>query len=148
MKIKCKRLSPEAKLPTRGSVQAAGWDLYVTDYEELPGNLIKYYTGLSIEIPKGYVGLIFPRSSIFKLPLALSNAVGVIDSDYRGEIKFFFRQLPVNPKAMSMFEPTRYKPGERAGQLVVVKHEELEFEEVETLSDTNRGTAGFGSTGT
>lgn len=146
MKIRYRLLSENAKVPTRGSTEAAGWDLYVTDYEELPGNLIRYSTGLSIEIPRGYVGLIFPRSSIFKLPLALSNAVGVIDSDYRGEIKFVFRRLP--KELNNLFDPDRYKIGERAGQLVVVKHEELEFEEAQSLSETDRGGAGFGSTGT
>jgi dUTP pyrophosphatase len=100
------------------------------------GPHITYHTGLAIEIPKGYVGLLFPRSSIYKTSQALTNSVGVIDSGYRGEIMMKFTR-GIN----------HYCIGDRIGQIMILPYPQIEFEEVEKLSETNRGSGGFGSTG-
>ena len=97
-------------------------------------------TGIAVEIPPGYFGAIFPRSSIRNTPLILSNCVGVIDSGYRGEIVFSFRWV-------NTADGAQYKPGDRIGQLVILPLPEVEFEEVLVLSNSQRGTGGFGSTG-
>lgn len=133
MKIKIKKLTADAIIPRHETPGAAGVDLYVTDYVE-KNYYTEYHTGLAVEIPEGYVGLLFPRSSISKQPGALlANSVGVIDSDYRGEIRCRFRNA-------------KYLIGERMAQLVVVPYSQIEFEEVFDLSETDRGEGGFGST--
>ncbi len=137
--LKVKRLHPDAKLPRYGSDGAAGMDLTATGFT-LEDNIVTYSTGLSVEIPEGYVGLLFPRSSIKNLPLTLANSVGVIDSDYRGEIKVSFRIIPETSG-----DP--YSPGDRICQLVLLKNPFISIEEVDELSDTTRGSGGFGSTG-
>ena len=101
-------------------------------------SVVTYDTGLSIEIPEGYVGLLFPRSSVVKTSLVLSNSVGVIDSGYRGPIMFKYRY----PK-----EGMVYDIGDRVGQILIIPYPNIEFEEVEELSNTERGTGGYGSTG-
>lgn len=98
-----------------------------------------YGTGLAFEIPLGHVGLIFPRSSIYKTGMTLSNCVGVIDSDYRGEVKFVFTARNSN-------EPI-YDIGDRVGQLVIMELPNITIIEETELNDTERGTGGFGSTG-
>jgi len=100
--------------------------------------MIEYGTGIAVEIPPGHVGLIFPRSSIFHTGLILTNSVGVIDSGYRGEIKAVF-------KAPGHYDI--YRIGERIGQLVIVPIPDVEYEEADELSETERGTGGYGSTG-
>lgn len=100
---------------------------------------VEYGTDISIEIPPGYVGLIYPRSSISNTPFSLCNSVGVIDSGYRGEITFRFRQTS------SLGKP--YKPGDRVGQLIIVPYPKIELVEVTELSNSDRGTGGYGSTG-
>jgi len=104
-------------------------------------DLVVYGTGIAVEIPKGYVGLLFPRSSIKDKDLVLANSVGVIDSGYRGEIKFAFKETRANPSI--------YFIGDRVGQLVVVPISNVVLQQVsfEELSDTSRGICGFGSTG-
>ena len=99
---------------------------------------IEYDTGLSLEIPEGFVGLIFPRSSISNTGLILANAVGVIDSSYRGSIKCRFKAIP---------NTTIYNVGERIAQLLILPYPQINFEEVEELSTTDRGLDGFGSSG-
>jgi dUTP pyrophosphatase len=99
---------------------------------------MEYGTGLAVEIPEGHVGLLFPRSSISNSGLILTNSVGVIDSGYRGEIKFRFKHIP---------DTAYYKPGDRIGQLIVMPYPEIDFQEVEELSSTERGEGGFGSSG-
>jgi dUTPase len=106
------------------------------------GDLVKYNTGMALEIPPGYFGLACARSSICKMPLTLANSVGIIDADYRGEMNFFYRILDA-----IAIEDHAYKVGERCGQLLILKHETLEFEEASELGDTQRGTGGYGSTG-
>jgi len=137
MQVKIKKLNDAATIPTRGTEHSAGMDLTAISKEWNKDNsLVTFGTGLSIEIPEGYVGLIFPRSSISKTTLNLSNSVGVIDSGYRGEIMFKFRYLE---------EGSVYEIGDRVGQLLILPYPTIEFEEGE-LSNTERGEGGFGST--
>lgn len=138
MKIKFKKMRENAQAPFRGSDGAAGYDLFASCAEQSFGK-IKYLTGVAVEIPKGYVGLVFPRSSVYRKDLRLSNSVGVIDPDYRGEISAVFD--------VKEAEGDIYAIGERCCQLVIVPCLEVEFEEAESLSETERGSNGYGSTG-
>lgn len=143
MQVAFKRLSPDAKLPQYAQPGDAGLDLMAIDDGEehtFAGAVlyIEYRTGLAVEIPENFVGLIFPRSSISNKSLSLANAVGVIDSGYRGEIKFRF--YPSTGW-------THYKKFERIGQLVILPYPTIQPIEVDTLSDTSRGSGGYGSTG-
>ena len=138
MKVKIKKLDERATIPIYAKHGDAGMDLHAIRFQkDSDGNYV-YYTGLSLEIPDGYVGLLFPRSSISKTSHFLRNSVGVIDSGYRGEIMFKFG-YGSNIKT--------YMVGERVGQLIIMPHPQVEFEEVDDLSDTERGEDGFGSTG-
>jgi dUTP pyrophosphatase len=141
LKVSIKKLVDHAFLPQRGSLDAAGFDLVAIDlYKNHDYKFVEYGTGLSVEIPKGYVGLIFPRSSISKTPHTLANSVGVIDSDYRGEIKLRMRYDENR-------EDMEYGFGDRVGQLIIIPYPQVEFEVVQELSNTERGDGGFGSTG-
>lgn len=149
MKVKIKKLVENAVIPSYSKEGDAGMDLTAIDYKFEDGNDV-YSTGLSIEIPKGYVGLIFPRSSNSKTDQYLTNHVGVIDSGYRGEILLKFRNLTtyINPKIINNFKPLYiYKTGDRIAQLIIIPYPQIEFEEVQELSETERGTGGYGSTG-
>lgn len=141
MKVKIKKLSKEAVIPRYAKRWDAGMDLVATKILSNEIDEIEYGTGLSIEIPEGYVGLIFPRSSIKKYDLFLSNSIGVIDSGYRGEMKFTFKKS--NPGMYG----EEYKIGDRIGQLIILPYPQIEFEEVDELSFSERGKDGFGSTG-
>ena len=140
MEIKFKKLTEKAVMPTKAHATDAGFDLTATrkNIDEM-GNIV-YGTGIAVEIPEGYVGLAFPRSSIANKSLMLSNSVGVIDSGYRGEIMAKFKHL-INPK------PTQYNVGERIAQLIIMPIPAVEFVEVAELDDSDRGTGGYGSTG-
>jgi dUTP pyrophosphatase len=142
MKVKIKKLVSEAVIPKYAKPGDAGLDLTATSLQLNPGiEQVTYGTGLAVEIPEGYVGLIFPRSSISKMSLDLSNSVGVIDSSYRGEIMFKFNlRLETNDSYV-------YKVGDRIGQLIIIPYPSIELEEADELSDTDRGTGGFGSSG-
>lgn len=144
MVVRFKKLSDKAKIPVRAHETDAGYDLssssITTEVGEDAKLVIVYHTDIAVEIPKGYVGLIFPRSSIFKKSLTLTNSVGVIDSGYRGELICKF-------KTNTDVVPSVYKEGERFAQLVIVPYLAVEFEEAEELSEADRGTNGFGSTG-
>lgn len=147
MKVKIKKLDPRAVIPTYAKPGDAGLDLTAISksFEQLDAGsrMLTYGTGLAIEIPEGHVGLIFPRSSISKTSLDLANSVGVIDSGYRGEIKFKFR-------IDSGSRPTKsstYNEGDRIGQLVIVPYPQIELEEVGQLASSDRGDGGFGSSG-
>lgn len=137
MKVKIKRLHEDAVIPEYALNGDAGLDLTSVSREKIDHEHIKYYTGISIEIPKGYVGLIFPRSSCYKKRQILSNCVGVIDSGYRGEITLVMKG---NPLSM-------YKAVERLAQLIIMPYPYIEFEEVDELSESERGDDGYGSTG-
>lgn len=145
MNVKIKKLHPDAVIPSYSKDGDAGMDLTavsVTGDEK--GNII-YNTGIAIEIPKGYVGLIFPRSSISNYRLGLTNSVGVIDSGYRGELIFKFKPVLSTPFAEEL--KTIYDVKERVGQIIILPYPQIEFEEVEELSETERGTGGYGSSG-
>lgn len=150
MNIKIKRLNSGAKIPVKAHTTDAGFDLYATDVLiDDDGNFV-YKTGIAIELPKGYVGLIFPRSSICKTDLSLSNAVGVIDSGYRGEITAKFKVANKVANVYGVVHPTTpkaYHIEDRIVQLIILPYPEIEFEEVEELSDSDRGKNGYGSTG-
>lgn len=148
MDIKIKKLVENAVIPKYAHSTDAGLDLNATsiEYDEY-GNIV-YHTGLAFEIPKGYVGLIFPRSSISKYDLRLTNCVGVIDSGYRGEIMFKYE-----PKIVQIKDSTKkiigeiYQIGDRIGQLIIMPYPSIELVEVDELSDSDRGNGGFGSSG-
>ena len=142
MKVRFKKLVPEAVAPYQATDGSAGWDLTATSMELIQGKKAIYGTGLSVEIPKGYVGLLFPRSSIHNKTLRLSNSVGVIDSDYRGEVKAVFDRLSDWPYAWEI-----YQPGDRICQLIILPVPTIEWEESEELTNTQRGEGGYGSTG-
>lgn len=144
MKVKIKKLHPDAIIPTYAKVGDAGMDLTAVNEQIDEYQNICYNTGLAIEIPKGFVGLLFPRSSNSKKDLLLSNSVGVIDSGYRGEIKMKFHHLK-SPYMGIKFKS--YKKGDRIGQLIIIPYPQIEFEEVSELSETERGAGGYGSTG-
>jgi dUTP pyrophosphatase len=139
LEVKIKRMHPEAIIPKYAKQGDAGMDLTATEvkvHKEL--GFVTYNTGIAIEIPEGYVGLIYPRSSIYKTGLQLSNCVGVIDSGYRGEIQFKF--YLANTKQL-------YLKGDRIGQIIITPHPYVSFKEVKELSKSDRGTGGYGSTG-
>lgn len=142
--IKCKKLKENALLPTYGTAYSAGADLYACLEQEVviePGQTLLIPTGISMEIPTGYAGLIYARSGLStKKGLAPANKVGVIDSDYRGEIK-----VPLYNQSR---ESQTIEPGERIAQLVVTPFLTAVFEEIDVLEETQRGEGGFGSTGT
>ena len=138
MILKIKKLNKYAKTPTRAHESDAGLDLYA-DWRMKRDGLLVYGTGIAIEIPEGFVGLLCQRSSVYKTDLMLSNAVGIIDAGYRGEIVFKFRPTKSNPKI--------YEVGDRIGQLVIVRMHQLSPEIVDELPPSDRGTGGYGSTG-
>lgn len=138
LQIKFKKLNSNAVIPTQGTNGAAGFDLTAVSIEKNE-TMFKYDTGIAVEIPPGYVGLVFPRSSVCKTGLSLANSVGVIDSDFRGSISLVFY------KNTQCIVP--YWPGDRIGQLVIMPIPEVEFVEAEELSETERGEGGYGSTG-
>lgn len=137
MKIKIKKISEKSVIPSYSKEGDAGMDLTITSMEAIDSEHIKYGFGIAIEIPIGHVGFVFPRSSCYKQRQILSNAVGVIDSGYRGEIS----------AVMIGTSTHSYKIGERAAQLIIMPYPKVEFEEVVDLSDTQRGVSGYGSTG-
>lgn len=144
MKVNIKKLYNDAVIPTRGSKQAAGYDLYAHIPKgsiTIPvGETKKINTGIAIEIPEGYVGLIFPRSgAATNRGLRLANCVGVIDSDYRGEL--LVALYNDSDKAQAIHAQ------DRIAQLVIMPNLSVEFEEVDSLEETERGAGGFGSTG-
>ena len=164
LKVKIKKLSKNSVLPSYSKDGDAGMDLVATSkYYDDNGNIV-YGTGLAFEIPKGYVGLLFPRSSNAKKDLLLSNSVGVLDSGYRGEVMFKFKSSESiwdwdYSKESSgfytaedkyndySFPLNHYKVSERIGQIIILPYPQIEFEEVEELSETERGNGGYGSTG-
>ena len=141
LKVKIKKLRSNAIIPKYSNPGDAGMDLTVTSILSDNSDEITYTFGLSMEIPEGYVGLIFPRSSIKRTHLSLSNSVGVIDSGYRGEIMACFRKT-------HNFDPIlKYVIGDRAAQIIIVPYPQVLFEEQSELSDSVRGEKGYGSTG-
>ena len=140
MQVKIKKLNENAVIPTYAKNGDAGMDLVATRIISNTTFDVSYGTDLAMEIPKGFVGLVFPRSSIRKYELALSNSVGVIDSGYRGELQATFKKT-------NGLDSLAYKVGDRIAQIMIIPHPPIEFDEVDELSDTERGDGGFGSTG-
>lgn len=137
-----KKLSQNAKLPTKGSAFAAGMDLYSLSSGEIkPNETVKVQTGIAIAVPAGYMGLIFARSGLAtKQGLRPANCVGVVDSDYRGEVIVALHN--------DSSETRTFDAGERIAQLVITPFLSVDLNEVDELEKTERGEGGFGSTGT
>ena len=143
MEVKIRKLCEKAVVPTYGSEYSAGADLYACEENTVtiaPHETILIRTGLSVEIPEGFGGFIYARSGLAtKKGLAPANKVGVIDADYRGEVMVALHNHSEVPQTV--------EPGERVAQLVIAPFLKAEFTVAEELSDTVRGTGGFGSTG-
>lgn len=159
MKVRVKKLDEKAVIPAYAKEGDAGLDLtavritkeaYSYNPEGLsdedrfwgignPETITIYHTGLAFEIPMGYVGLLIPRSSVSNRSQILANCVGVLDSGYRGEVLFKFKDTEMNLN--------KYRIGERIGQLLILPYPAIQLEEAKELDDTERGTGGFGSSG-
>ena len=139
MVVKVKKLDPSAVVPKKAHADDAGFDLVAVSAGFENGRWV-CHTGLAFEIPEGYVGLVFPRSSIVKKDMDMANSVGVVDSNYRGEVTARFRLT-------GTLEFPKYAAGERCCQIIIIPYPEVEFEEAEELSNTDRGHGGYGSTG-
>lgn len=140
MKVKIKKLHKNAVIPKYAKSGDAGMDLTAIDIIENTTFQVTYDLGISVEIPEGFVGLVFPRSSIRNKELILSNSVGVIDSGYRGNIQATFIKT-------NGLDSNKYYVNERVAQLLIIPYPQIEFEEVEELSETERGAGGYGSSG-
>jgi|694.fasta_scaffold53812_9 dUTP pyrophosphatase len=138
--VKVKKLDPNAVIPTYSKDGDAGMDLTITNIKENTTFSISYGFGIAMEIPKGYVGLVFPRSSVRNQDLILSNCVGVIDSGYRGELQATFKKT-------QGLDSISYNVGERGAQIVILPYPQIRMVESNELSNTERGEGGFGSTG-
>ena len=145
MKVRIKKLSENAVVPTYGTEYAAGADLYACLEEKIeiaPLETKMVGTGIAMEIPDGYVGLVFARSGLAcKKGIAPAHKVGVIDSDYRGEIKVALHNHNGSGDALAI------ENGERIAQIAIVPYLKAQFEVAESLEETDRGENGFGSTG-
>jgi dUTP diphosphatase len=135
-----KLINEYAQLPTRGSKDAAGLDLYCPFHIKVPADSQKKIPlGIAVEIPKGHMGLLVPRSSMSKTPLRCANSVGIIDADYRGELSIAYENI-------SCSDYTIFR-GDRIAQLIIIPIAIVDVEEAQTLSETERGDGGYGSTG-
>ena len=141
LKVEISLSHPKAQLPLKAHPEDAGADLVAVGFVR-KAHYIEYTTGVNISIPENYVGLIFPRSSISGRGLRLCNGVGVIDPGYTGEIK-----CRMEPSGAAGASYKRYEEGERIAQLVLVPTADYDFKLVDQLTDTERGSDGFGSTG-
>lgn len=140
MKVKIKKVHPNAVKPKYAKENDAGMDLVATSIIENTSFQVTYGLGIALEIPDGMVGLIFPRSSIRNTELMLSNSVGVVDAGYRGELQATFNKL-------NGLDSIAYNVGDRIAQIIIVPHPVVQFVEVDELSESKRGDGGFGSTG-
>ena len=155
MKVNIKKLSENAVIPQYAKPGDAGMDVVATSIN-VTDKYIEYGTGLAFEVPEGYVMLIFPRSSNSKMDLLLANSVGVLDSGYRGELKLRFKRnyrIENKPSEATNNEFTTSSilwgenVGDKVGKIMIIPYPQIEFSEVEELSETQRGSGGFGSTG-
>lgn len=138
--VKFKKLSPDAVTPAYAKDGDAGLDLTAISILSNTTFQAEYGTGIAIEIPRGYVGLVFPRSSVRKYELSLSNCVGVVDSGYRGEIILTFNKR-------NGVSSLKYKVGDRVAQMIIIPYPQIQLIESEELSTTERNTGGHGHTG-
>jgi dUTP pyrophosphatase len=141
--VKVKKLHENAVVPSYSKPGDAGMDLTITSVLSETKTHVTYGFGVAMEIPFGYVGLVFPRSSIRKYDLALTNCVGVIDSGYRGEIQATFKKN----NWLKQDASEKYNVGDRGAQIIILPYPQVFMVESDELSDTERGTGGFGSTG-
>lgn len=142
MQVKFKKMHPDAVIPSYAKPGDFGLDLTAVSIVNKSTHQIMYDTGIAVEIPEGYGGFVFPRSSISKRGLDLSNSTGVIDSQYRGSIRLIFNFTDSYP-----YSEGEYTVGERIGQLIILPYPIIEPVESDSLSETERGEGGFGSTG-
>jgi dUTP pyrophosphatase len=142
MKVHLKKLHEKAVIPKYAKESDAGMDLTATSIIKSDDEQVIYGTGIALEIPEGYVGLVFPRSSIRKTDLIMSNSVGVIDAGYRGEIQVTFNKKYYDDEANVI-----YNIGDRVAQVIILPHPQITFLEVDELSDSERGADGHGSSG-
>jgi dUTP pyrophosphatase len=153
MQVRIKKINPNAVIPKYAKDGDAGMDLVATSIISDTPEQITYGIGIALEIPEGFVGLVFPRSSIRKTGLQLSNSVGVVDSGYRGEIqatfnKVFGSERMYDEMKVKEIQPNEYyKVGDRIAQIMIIPYPPIEFVEADELSNTERGEGGFGSTG-
>lgn len=153
MKVNIKKLVPEAVIPTYAKAGDAGMDLTAISFKKDENGNYVYGTGIAFEIPEGYVGLIFPRSSNAKTDLYLTNHVGVVDSGYRGEVTLKFKPSNATEEYISVGDdyykvrPKAYEVGDRIGQIIIMPYPQIEFIESEELSITERGEGAYGSSG-
>ena len=145
MDVKICKLSENAVIPTYAHPGDAGMDVVATSVN-VTDDYIEYGTGLSFEVPEGYCMLIFPRSSNSKKDLILANSVGILDSTYRGELKLRFKKC-YQPVIYGLVAKTIYDVGDKVGQIMILPYPQINFTEVDFLSETERGDGGFGSTG-
>jgi dUTP pyrophosphatase len=138
--VKVKKLDESAIIPSYSKTGDAGMDLTITSIKENTSFSVSYGFGIAMEIPVGYVGLVFPRSSIRSQDLILSNCVGVIDSGYRGEIQATFKKT-------QGLDSIKYSVGDRGAQILILPYPKIYMTQVPELSDSERGAGGFGSTG-
>ncbi len=151
MKLKVKKLHPDAQLPKRAKVGDAGYDIIALNdgvWDKTNSIFIQYETGLAIEPEIGYHVEIFPRSSISRTDLILANCIGLVDNGYRGELLIRFKPTSIPETKEDWHNGMMlYKKGDKIAQLVIRKTTEAEIEEVLELSETDRGSGGFGSSG-
>lgn len=138
--VKIRKVHPDAVLPERAHPTDAGMDVTAISME-MTEDYIEYDTGLQFQLPTGYVMLIFPRSSNSKKDLLLCNSVGVLDSGYTGNLKFRFKLTTEG------YTEKIYNPGDKIGQIIILPYPEINFIETEEFDETDRGSGGFGSTG-
>jgi dUTP pyrophosphatase len=143
MVVKIKKLHENAVIPKYSKPGDAGMDLTITSIISETTTDVTYGFGVAMEIPRGFVGLVFPRSSVRKYDLSLTNCVGVIDSGYRGELQATFKKT----SWLKGENSEKYEIGDRGAQIMILAYPEIDFVESNTLSDTDRGDGGFGSTG-
>lgn len=147
MEVKIKRLSENAVIPSYAHDTDAGLDFTAINYEYKEDiDCHVFGTGIALEIPEGYVGLCFPRSSNRKTDLYLTNSVGVIDAGYRGEIMASFKNRDFTPDVIAQLKKG-YKVGDRIFQMIIIPYPKIKFVEVDELSNSDRGENGHGSTG-
>lgn len=147
MNIKIKKLHENAVIPAYAHATDAGMDLVaVSKTHDHEGNIV-YGTGLAVEIPAGYVGLVFPRSSNAKTMMYLTNSVGVIDSGYRGEILLKYKRVTPYYTTFRGDGHPEWEIGDRVGQLIILPYPAITFAEVDELSESDRGQDAYGSTG-
>ena len=147
LQIKVKKLRDDAVMPKKAHASDAGFDLVAVSKEMDEFGAVVYGTGLAFEIPEGYVGLLFPRSSVAKKDLSLTNAVGVIDAGYRGEVTAKFKGVVRYSEIGVVFNNEIYEVGDRVVQMVIMKLPDVELVEADELGESERGVGGYGSSG-